>query len=171
MKLKVGHYIQLAIIAILVTVMIVANSILLEPTLAQNITGLLCPPIVNEEELAASRAEGQELSKDIVVEGSVLVKNNGVLPLDHDEHSKVNVFGHASVDWVYGGSGSGQVVPENNKAAENVDFLKALTLYDVVYNPENTLFLQKGRAMGATTKSGYEMWYLQALASWEIWNS
>lgn len=44
-------------------------------------------------------------------------------------------------------------------------------LYDVVYNPENTLFLQKGRAMGATTKSGYEMWYLQALASWEIWNS
>jgi shikimate dehydrogenase len=44
-------------------------------------------------------------------------------------------------------------------------------LYDVVYNPENTLFLQKGRAMDATTKSGYEMWYLQALASWEIWNS
>lgn len=44
-------------------------------------------------------------------------------------------------------------------------------LYDVVYNPENTLFLQKGAARGATVKSGYEMWYLQALASWEIWNS
>ena len=43
-------------------------------------------------------------------------------------------------------------------------------LYDIVYNPENTLFLQKGAARGATTKSGYEMWYLQALASWEIWN-
>ncbi len=43
-------------------------------------------------------------------------------------------------------------------------------LYDVVYNPENTLFLQKGAAQGASTKSGYEMWYLQALASWEIWN-
>lgn len=42
-------------------------------------------------------------------------------------------------------------------------------LYDIVYNPENTLFLQKGKAQGATTKSGYEMWYLQALASWEIW--
>ncbi len=42
-------------------------------------------------------------------------------------------------------------------------------LYDIVYNPENTLFLQKGAAMGAATKSGYEMWYLQALASWEIW--
>lgn len=43
-------------------------------------------------------------------------------------------------------------------------------LYDIVYNPENTLFLQKGAAQGAKTKSGYEMWYLQALASWEIWN-
>ena len=43
-------------------------------------------------------------------------------------------------------------------------------LYDIVYNPENTLFLQKGSTAGARTKSGYEMWYLQALASWEIWN-
>ena len=43
-------------------------------------------------------------------------------------------------------------------------------LYDIVYNPENTLFLQKGAAQGAVTKSGYEMWYLQALASWEIWS-
>ena len=38
-------------------------------------------------------------------------------------------------------------------------------------SPENTLFLQKGAAQGAVTKSGYEMWYLQALASWEIWNN
>lgn len=43
-------------------------------------------------------------------------------------------------------------------------------LYDVVYNPEETLFLRKGTEQGAATKSGYEMWYLQALASWEIWN-
>ena len=43
-------------------------------------------------------------------------------------------------------------------------------LYDIVYNPEDTLFLQKGAMQGAATKSGYEMWYLQALASWEIWN-
>lgn len=44
-------------------------------------------------------------------------------------------------------------------------------LYDIVYNPQDTLFLQKGAQAGATTKSGYEMWYLQALASWEIWNN
>ena len=43
-------------------------------------------------------------------------------------------------------------------------------LYDVVYNPEETMFLKKGKEHGCDTKSGYEMWYLQALASWEIWN-
>ena len=43
-------------------------------------------------------------------------------------------------------------------------------LYDVVYNPEETLFLRKVAEQGAATKSGYEMWYLPALASWEIWN-
>ena len=44
-------------------------------------------------------------------------------------------------------------------------------LYDIVYNPEETLFLRNGKEKGARTKSGYEMWYLQALASWEIWNN
>ena len=42
-------------------------------------------------------------------------------------------------------------------------------LYDLVYNPEETLFLQKGKAQGATIKNGREMLQLQALAAWEIW--
>lgn len=138
MKLKVGQWVQFAVIVVLIVAMIVANNILLDPTLAQNITGLLCPPTVNEEAVDAARAEGQELSKDIVVEGSVLVKNNGVLPLDYDDASEVNVFGHASIDWVYGGSGSGQVIPENSDANENVDFLEALEMYQVEYNTQLT---------------------------------
>lgn len=44
-------------------------------------------------------------------------------------------------------------------------------LYDVVYNPEKTLFLQKGEERGAAIKNGLEMLVLQAEASWEIWNS
>lgn len=44
-------------------------------------------------------------------------------------------------------------------------------LYDLVYNPEETLFLQKGREQGARTKNGYEMLLLQADQSWAIWNS
>ncbi len=44
-------------------------------------------------------------------------------------------------------------------------------LYDLVYNPEETLFLQKGRQQGATIKNGYEMLILQAEAAWQIWNT
>ncbi len=44
-------------------------------------------------------------------------------------------------------------------------------LYDLVYNPAETLFLKKGKAQGAKTKNGLEMLHLQALKSWEIWNS
>ena len=44
-------------------------------------------------------------------------------------------------------------------------------LYDLVYNPDETLFLQKGKAAGAKTKNGLEMLILQAQAAWEIWKN
>jgi shikimate dehydrogenase len=44
-------------------------------------------------------------------------------------------------------------------------------LYDLVYNPETTLFLKKGIEKGATCKNGLEMLHLQALKSYEIWNN
>lgn len=44
-------------------------------------------------------------------------------------------------------------------------------LFDLVYNPEKTLFLQKGAEMGAAIKNGYEMLVIQADESWKIWNS
>lgn len=44
-------------------------------------------------------------------------------------------------------------------------------LFDLIYNPATTLFLQKGAAQGASTQNGLEMLHLQAAASWEIWNS
>ena len=43
-------------------------------------------------------------------------------------------------------------------------------LYDLVYNPAKTLFLQKGEQQGATIKNGYEMLVGQAELSWQIWN-
>lgn len=43
-------------------------------------------------------------------------------------------------------------------------------LYDLIYNPEKTGFLQKGEAKGAKIKNGFEMLVLQAEKSWEIWN-
>lgn len=43
-------------------------------------------------------------------------------------------------------------------------------LYDVIYNPDETLFMKKGKAQGATVKNGIEMLLLQAFASWSFWN-
>jgi shikimate dehydrogenase len=44
-------------------------------------------------------------------------------------------------------------------------------LYDLVYNPAQTLFLQKGRARGTRTQNGEEMLIIQAEESWKIWMS
>jgi shikimate dehydrogenase len=44
-------------------------------------------------------------------------------------------------------------------------------LYDLIYNPAETLFLQRGAAQGAVIKNGYDMLVAQAEASWSIWNS
>lgn len=43
-------------------------------------------------------------------------------------------------------------------------------LFDLIYNPEITTFLQKGLDKGAAIKNGYKMLQLQAEESWRIWN-
>mgnify|MGYP001039288608 CR=1 FL=1 len=42
-------------------------------------------------------------------------------------------------------------------------------LYDLLYNPDETLFMKKGKEQGAVVKNGLEMLLLQAFAAWEIW--
>jgi len=44
-------------------------------------------------------------------------------------------------------------------------------LFDLVYNPGETLFLKQGKERGATIQSGYEMLEIQAEENWTIWNS
>lgn len=43
-------------------------------------------------------------------------------------------------------------------------------MFDLVYNPEETLFMKKGREQGAQAKNGLEMLHEQAEAAWKIWN-
>jgi shikimate dehydrogenase len=43
-------------------------------------------------------------------------------------------------------------------------------LYDLIYNPEVSTFLSKGKEKGAIIKNGFEMLQLQAEESWRIWN-
>ena len=44
-------------------------------------------------------------------------------------------------------------------------------LYDLIYNPDETLFMKNGKANGAIVKNGLEMLLLQAFASWEFWHN
>ena len=43
-------------------------------------------------------------------------------------------------------------------------------LYDLIYNPDQTLFMRRGAEYGADVKNGLEMLLLQAFVSWEFWN-
>ncbi|MCE3259046.1 MAG: Shikimate dehydrogenase [Bacteroidetes bacterium] len=42
---------------------------------------------------------------------------------------------------------------------------------DLIYNPAETLFLEKSKKYGAVTMNGLSMLKLQAEKSWEIWNA
>ncbi len=44
-------------------------------------------------------------------------------------------------------------------------------VYDLIYNPARTMFLQKAEIRGATIKNGLEMLHVQAEKSWTIWNN
>lgn len=82
---------------------------------------------------SAARESGAELAEQIQGEGTVLVKNDGLLPLSVQDVPQVNVFGWAVSDWVISGSGSGQV-----KGGSATDFLTALTESGIGYNTEIT---------------------------------
>ena len=43
--------------------------------------------------------------------------------------------------------------------------------YDLLYNPDVTLFMKRAEENGAEVKNGLEMLLLQAFAGWNIWNS
>lgn len=42
-------------------------------------------------------------------------------------------------------------------------------LYDLIYKPEETMFMKKGKENGAMVKNGYEMFLIQAEANWQYW--
>ena len=44
-------------------------------------------------------------------------------------------------------------------------------MYDLIYNPPETVFLKEGRKRGAVTANGLDMLHFQAEKAWEIWNN
>jgi shikimate dehydrogenase len=62
----------------------------------------------------------------------------------------------------------------NNNSVVPIDF-ELITpkhyIYDLIYNPARTLFLQKAEMRGANIKNGLEMLHMQAERAWAIWNN
>lgn len=44
-------------------------------------------------------------------------------------------------------------------------------VFDLIYNPEKTMLLQRAKALGCMVQNGLGMLHLQAEKSWEIWNT
>ena len=42
-------------------------------------------------------------------------------------------------------------------------------VYDLIYNPEETLLLKNAASVGCSAKNGLEMLHIQAKESWKIW--
>jgi shikimate dehydrogenase len=43
-------------------------------------------------------------------------------------------------------------------------------IFDLIYNPSETLFMKKGKQQGSQVINGYQMLVYQAEKSWELWN-
>lgn len=138
MKRKTLRLICFPIIGFIVVLFLAINIALV--LLKDIITPLLSPPIVDEQAVSQASEEGEALAEDIMEEGAVLVKNNGVLPLAKDDKN-VNVFGWGSSPrgWVIGGSGSGRVMStaNDNHYAEST-LVTALNKYGATVNEDLT---------------------------------
>lgn len=101
-----------------------------------DILGQLCPPTVDTEAANASAASGKELAEEIEEDGIVMVKNDGLLPMDINEVDSINLLGYGNVQWVYGGSGSGRIYPESDNWDDCINLAKALDSYGVNVNED-----------------------------------
>lgn len=96
-------------------------------------------------------------AEQVVDEGAVLLKNeDSLLPLTPSIHKKVALFGQNSVDFVYGGSGSGEVdsssAPTLKDALEEVGYTVNSTLWDFYDTGAGSSYRKK---MPGNDGSGY----------------
>ena len=107
----------------------IVNAICFGP-MYNNVSGYLNASKVQlkDETVAQSRATVQKVGE----EGVVLLKNNGILPLNVEETKKLNVFGWSSTNPIYGGTGSG-----SSSSATAVSILQSLK--DAGFEPNEGL--------------------------------
>jgi shikimate dehydrogenase len=81
-----------------------------------------------------------------------------------EEFKSYDIIINATPIGMYPNSGEKPLLPYHLLHSKQI-------LYDLVYNPEKTLFLKEGEKKGCTVMNGLEMLHKQAEKSWEIWNS
>ena len=101
-------------------------------------------------------------------EVSVVSRSKGVADLTYEDLSEefiasCNIIVNATPLGMYPNVESAPELPYSALSAHH-------TLFDCVYNPRQTRFLQLGAAQGARTIDGLTMFYAQAEAAWRIWN-
>ena len=104
---------------------------------------------IDAENMTPAEAEeaARAMAQTLIGEGLVLLENNGALPLASG--TKVNLFGYATVDPIYGGTGSG-----SSDTSSNVDLIQGLTNAGFEVNQELVDFYKKS-GVKRPDQSGY----------------
>ena len=118
-----------SVLGALAGIVCIVNAICFGP-MYNNVSGFLNASKVelSDGTVAQSRATVQKVGE----EGVVLLKNNGILPLNVEENKKLNVFGWSSTNPIYGGTGSG-----SSSSATAVSILQSLK--DAGFEPNEGL--------------------------------
>lgn len=108
----------------------------------------------------------KKLTIDLIIVSRELHGNSALTYKDIDEQvmKECNVIINTTPLGMYPNEKSCPSIPYQFISGQHL-------LYDLVYNPAKTLFLQKGEELGAAIKNGEEMLILQAEESWNIWNA
>lgn len=89
---------------------------------------------------------------------------------NHIAWSDLQGFDFAAIHWIFNTTPLGTYPKTATCPDLPFEQLGAQHLvYDLVYNPPETLLLQRAKARGCAIKNGLEMLQLQAEAAWEIW--
>jgi shikimate dehydrogenase len=113
----------------------------------------------------------QEALKKLKIEFSLVSREpkKGVITYEYlDKHPKVVNESHLIINTTPLG------MTPNTETMPDLDFENIGPdhfVYDLIYNPARTMFLQKAEMSGATIKNGLEMLHVQAEKSWKIWNN
>ena len=102
------------------------------------------------------------------IETQLVSRKKSETAIDYDESNRLIGSHHLIVNCTPLGT-----FPKTD-ACPDIDYKQVGSshfLFDLVYNPSETLFLRKGLEKGAAIKNGYDMLVYQAEKSWEIWNN